>query len=269
MSTPKIDVVITRHHPLIKLLRERGIIDDSTPVLEHASASDVAGKHVLGVLPHHLSSRCASITEVPMALTQADREAMTRGDLTLERTREVAGEPVTYRVTEGAPDYTHEMAECHRRAMSHAAAWTWPPNMRAAQGLVEYTGAEGLDDAQVDVYSRGRPRYRTRSMGHGWSVWMNSDGEASDDQEQPMANARGTWLKTATDRVGDAAEGSEIEIWDLDVELSDRPLRGYVRPSDNASARVQVVGHSHPRHHHPATPCVVLRVPGHPNCIAR
>ena len=34
---PKIDIVITRHKPLVALLRERGIIDDSTPVLEHAT----------------------------------------------------------------------------------------------------------------------------------------------------------------------------------------------------------------------------------------
>lgn len=97
----KIDIIITRHPALVAYLQEKGLADEATPIIEHASISDVKGKHVLGVLPHHLSQHCASITEVPMQLTKEDREAMQAGDLTLERVREVAGPPVTYQVFGG------------------------------------------------------------------------------------------------------------------------------------------------------------------------
>ena len=94
----KVDLVVTRHAPLVALLRERGIITDKTPVIEHATARDVEGRHVIGVLPHWLSSVTASVTEIPLRTTPADREAMTRGDIGIERLREIAGEPITYTV---------------------------------------------------------------------------------------------------------------------------------------------------------------------------
>lgn len=103
----KIDIIITRHPALVAYLQEQGLADEATPIIEHASISDVKGKHVLGVLPHHLSQHCASITEVPMRLTKEDREAMQAGDLTLERVREVAGDPVTYQVY--GPGQRHQM----------------------------------------------------------------------------------------------------------------------------------------------------------------
>lgn len=254
----KIDIVITRHRPLVELLRERGIIDDSTPVLEHAAIADVTGKHVLGVLPHHLSSRCASITEVPMALTQADREAMTRGDLTLERTREVAGEPVTYTVRQGVPDQATEMAECHRRALVHASPFTWPPNMKAAQGVVEYAGAEGLDHAQVDIYAKGRPRYRTISMGGQWSPWLTSDGGVCKEQDEPCANARGWWAREGTVPLSEAPDGARVEIWDLRIDLTDAALVGIVTGRDDEHVLVQIEGQQHPCRHQCSEPCKVL-----------
>lgn len=97
-----IDIVVTRHRPLVEWLLECRLIAPGTPIIEHAAISDVAGKHVLGVLPHWLSSKAASVTEVPMnGLTPADRESMAKGDLPLERVREVAGEPITYLVFGG------------------------------------------------------------------------------------------------------------------------------------------------------------------------
>lgn len=104
----KYDLIITRHAPLYEYLREMGIIDATIPVLAHVSDPSILdGKHVIGVLPHSLSSRCASVTEVPLALTLADREAMTRGDLSLERMREIAGAPVTYVVTRAELELEH------------------------------------------------------------------------------------------------------------------------------------------------------------------
>lgn len=99
MQTPKIDIVVTRIPALVALLIERGTITADTRVVEHATAADVRGRHVVGLLPHHLASRAASITEIPIRVGKHDREAMHRGDLALERLREIAGSPVTYVVT--------------------------------------------------------------------------------------------------------------------------------------------------------------------------
>jgi hypothetical protein len=111
-----IDVVITRHRPLVEWLLECNLIDPGTPIIEHAAISDVAGMHVLGVLPHWLSSKAASVTEVPMnGLTPADREAMAKGDLSLERVREVAGEPITY-VVFGGKSHERSKAICKAAA---------------------------------------------------------------------------------------------------------------------------------------------------------
>lgn len=101
MKTPKIDIIVTRHPSLVSYLRELNIVTFDTPVIEHATTADVRGKHVLGILPHHLSSLAATITEIPLRTTLADREAMQRGDLTLARLHETAGEPCTYTVSAG------------------------------------------------------------------------------------------------------------------------------------------------------------------------
>ncbi len=92
------DLVVSRQPILVDVLRERGIIDDATPVLEHATRNAVKGKHVLGLLPNYLASMAASITEIPMRLTNEDYMDMQRGKLSLARMRAVAGDPITYRV---------------------------------------------------------------------------------------------------------------------------------------------------------------------------
>lgn len=97
-SGPRPDLVCSRHDALVDVLLERGVVDSDTPVLDHARGSDVDGRHVLGILPHHLSSRAATITEVPMRTTMRDRKLMQAGDMSLARTRELAEEPVAYRV---------------------------------------------------------------------------------------------------------------------------------------------------------------------------
>lgn len=94
MSAP---VVVTRHPALVALLRERGLIGADARVIAHASADDVRGRHVIGVLPLSLAALAASVTEVPLALGPADRGA----ELGIERLRAIAGEAVTYRVAAG------------------------------------------------------------------------------------------------------------------------------------------------------------------------
>ena len=243
---PKIDIVITRHAPLVALLRERGIITADTPVIEHATVSDVAGKHVLGVLPHWLSSKAASVTEVPMqGLTQADREAMTRGDLSLERTREVAGEPVTYYVS---TERTWPVVRCFASACRHAAPWSTFNVAAFAQGVLELVSAEGdYDRAQVDLY---RDRYRTRSMSGGWSPWLDENGAAHRDQSDPCALGRSVWLDGTTTTLADASDGDTVELWATGESLSDVPERYVVRldlDDDEEMTRLRPEG-SHDRH---------------------
>lgn len=162
MSIPvTIDVVVTRHQPLVDLLRERGIVDADTPVLEHARADDVRGKHVLGVLPHWLSSLAASVTEVPMRSTQADREAMARGDLGIERLRTIADPPVTYCVEQISNlACGGRVVAAMATAIRHAAGpngygVTFLANDHAA--IIEIEDVDGWWRAQVDLY-RGAVR---------------------------------------------------------------------------------------------------------------
>jgi putative CRISPR-associated protein (TIGR02620 family) len=90
----KITVVVTRHPALIRFLVEQGIVNEKTPVISHAKADDIEGKHVIGVLPMHMAALALTITEVPLNIP-----AELRGkELDLEQVRAFAGEPVTYSV---------------------------------------------------------------------------------------------------------------------------------------------------------------------------
>lgn len=97
-SGPRPEIVVTRQPMLADIMLERGLIDDMTPVVSSANRVAVRGKHVLGLLPNYLSALAASITEIPMRLTNEDYMAMQRGELSPERARAVTGDPVTYRV---------------------------------------------------------------------------------------------------------------------------------------------------------------------------
>jgi hypothetical protein len=111
-------VVVTRHPALVTLLVEKGIIsrgcaacaagncldyygpdapyhEDGPTVLEHVLEHEVRGKHVIGVLPLRLAALAASVTELPLLLSSEDRGK----ELGIDRLREVAGDPVTYKVT--------------------------------------------------------------------------------------------------------------------------------------------------------------------------
>lgn len=132
------DLVVTRHPPLVEWLVESGIVDTSTPVVDHAHAgptakvrqngsgyqvvvghlilneavrlevaervaelhnqSNVRGKHVLGVLPHHLSAQAASITEVQLDWSIEQRRRIQVGDLDIEDVAKAARGLHTYKV---------------------------------------------------------------------------------------------------------------------------------------------------------------------------
>jgi len=63
-------VIVTRHPALVELLAERGI---NGRVLQHASAEDVQGKHVIGVLPLHLAALADRVTVPVLELRPEDR----------------------------------------------------------------------------------------------------------------------------------------------------------------------------------------------------
>lgn len=87
-------VVITRHPALVELLIEKGLIPQGTNVITHANPDDVRGKDVIGVLPLSLAALAASVTEIPLTLAPEDRGK----ELGIDRLRQIAGEPVTYKV---------------------------------------------------------------------------------------------------------------------------------------------------------------------------
>ncbi len=87
-------IVVTRHKGLVEYLIEIGMITADTPIIEHATAEDVTGKHVIGVLPLWLASHAALVTEVPLNIP-----AEWRGqELTAAQMRQVAGIATTYKV---------------------------------------------------------------------------------------------------------------------------------------------------------------------------
>lgn len=99
MATNIPAIIVTRHRALVALIHELGLAPEGTPVLEHVSfPSQIRGAHVIGVLPLSLAAEAERVTEIPLHLSMSDREAMTRGDLSLERLRKVAGQPQEYSV---------------------------------------------------------------------------------------------------------------------------------------------------------------------------
>jgi len=89
-------IIVTRHPALVDLLQEQGVIDGTETIIEHATADQIRGKHVIGVLPLSLASEAATVTEVPLSLTPDDRGK----ELDIDRLREVAGAPRRYVVLE-------------------------------------------------------------------------------------------------------------------------------------------------------------------------
>ena len=152
-----IDIIVTRHPNLVALLIERGIVDEGIRVIEHAKPNDVRGKHVIGILPHHLSSLAASITEIPMRLTRDDRELLTGSEMPLDRMREVAMHPVTYTVT--SDSYRASVGSCF--AAAYMACGALMHIKCKDNGLIEMWGYDEQTLAQVLPGSP--PRWRAGS----------------------------------------------------------------------------------------------------------
>jgi hypothetical protein len=88
-------IIVTRHSALVAYLAEIGLVTGNEPVYAQVDGNQVRGQDVIGVLPLHLAALAASVTEVPLNLSLADRGQ----ELSLEHLREIAGVPVTYKVT--------------------------------------------------------------------------------------------------------------------------------------------------------------------------
>lgn len=101
-------LIVTRHAGLVEWLDRQGI---RGRVIEHATADDVRGQHVVGALPLHLAALAASVTTVDMPGLRPEQrgvdltpDEMDAAGATLRRYRvEEAGE-LWYRLFGGNGD---------------------------------------------------------------------------------------------------------------------------------------------------------------------
>lgn len=130
-----VDLVVTRHPALVEYLRERGLVDETTPVVSHVTdPSEIEGKVVAGVLPLHLAAACYAVVEIPLALAPEDRGR----ELSIERLREIAGEPRVFSVagiTKG------ELTRGALRELTFEAAW-WAEGRAARAALDLFESAD-------------------------------------------------------------------------------------------------------------------------------
>lgn len=92
-SAPALSIlVVTRHLGLFQFLREECSLPAWAEVVSHVSPEEVQGKHVIGVLPHHLSSAASQYTEIPLIL----HPEMRGKELSAEEVKKAAQPPRTY-----------------------------------------------------------------------------------------------------------------------------------------------------------------------------
>ena len=87
-------IVVTRHSGLVDYMISRGIIDESTPVISHATVDDIRGKHVIGIIPIWLAVYADKMTIIKLRIP----ESMRNTELTLRQIERFASMPRTYRV---------------------------------------------------------------------------------------------------------------------------------------------------------------------------
>ena len=90
-----VDLIVTRHQGLVDLAYRMGLATDGCPVLAHATAEDVRGKTVLGVLPLHLAAEARAVVSIDLDLPRHLRG----GDLTAEEMLPCVLGVSVYRVT--------------------------------------------------------------------------------------------------------------------------------------------------------------------------
>ena len=84
-------IIVTRHKGAVEWLRQQGI---EGKVIAHATAEDVIGQQVVGVLPLYLASLTLAITSIDIDLPPELRGK----DITPEQMDECGAKLVTYKV---------------------------------------------------------------------------------------------------------------------------------------------------------------------------
>ena len=91
-------VIISRHPALVRRILHLHLAPKGTPVLTGTvTADDVAGRHVIGVLPLSLAAHADRVTEIP--INWRHPAAPPRGtELDDDALNQMAGDPITYQV---------------------------------------------------------------------------------------------------------------------------------------------------------------------------
>jgi len=91
MADTNSTLIVTRHHGLVDWLNRNGICGT---VIEQATADDVQGKDVIGVLPLHLAALCKTVTAVDYNCPRELRGV----DLTAEQLDQFGAKVSVYKV---------------------------------------------------------------------------------------------------------------------------------------------------------------------------
>lgn len=91
-------IIVTRHPGLVEVLVEDGVCQKGTPVIGHATVTDIKDKHVYGVLPLSLAVHALRVTEVSLNIPPEMRGK----ELTKEQVSQYRTGVNTYEVREVA-----------------------------------------------------------------------------------------------------------------------------------------------------------------------
>jgi hypothetical protein len=171
---------------------------DAARVLEaQHNAANVRGKHVIGVLPHHLSSKAESITEVQLDWTLEQRAAMTSGDLGVEDVAQAARGLHTYYVDRGDA-FSRRWRALARGLMQADTCMdgTYISFIDEDRAIIECRDVHGYGRTQVDLYQG----YLRIEDDHGvWGPWIDVITEEAIDMRFQRGGPTGSTGVTMTD----------------------------------------------------------------------
>lgn len=91
-------LIVTRYKSIVDYLKLKGIVPEDVEVKTRVVEQEVEGRHVYGVLPYWLSSKCAQFTEVQLRIP----ESLRGKDLSMDEVEFYLLPMRTYRVEEVA-----------------------------------------------------------------------------------------------------------------------------------------------------------------------
>jgi hypothetical protein len=92
-------IIVSRHPAAIAFIRETDPRFANAPVVAHATADDVRGRHVAGNVPMHLAALATRVTAVEFTGTPPRGAEYTVGDM-----RAAGARVATYEVRHAPPD---------------------------------------------------------------------------------------------------------------------------------------------------------------------